>query len=640
MNRLKFISILLLSQLIHIHDEAVAQIQYSKGCNSDTCKARELLDKSFDLSEAQPDSAIQLARESLKITKANTPAWGRAHQIIGVCYDYKGLLDSAIYHLQQSYATYDILKMHDKQSHVLNDIGLAYYFSGNYELSLRNHFKALDLRKAIGEKKYIAMSMHNIGIVYRSRKDYKNALYYYKESLDIKKSMNNEMGILNTTINIGGVYQNLSEYDSALIYAQHSLDLAKKLKSSNDISIAYSNIATAYLGKNNLSLAEEFAYKCLKDSATAFNKQTLQTCYATLGESATRRGNIQLAISYYQRALDIASSNRRLESMASYHQFLMKLHQKSGDTKNALKHALNYIQYNDTLFKTENERQIAEMQILYETKEKESTIAGLNFKNELANKENEQSLKERNISIIFSILLIIVIISLYKLLQQNRKQRLLLSQQNKTIEKSLNEKELLVREVHHRVKNNLQMVSSLLSLQSRQTNDEYAKSALNESKTRVHAMGLIHQHLYKEELQTGVPLHTYLQELLKGLTGQTSSNIQFQFECPSISLDVETVIPIGLIINELVTNSIKHAFQVNDKGLISVLVKENSQGLEIQYTDDGTGFKTDADINNSQSFGMQMIRLFAKKLNATISIEYKNGIKTSFVIPNYSKIPV
>lgn len=638
MIRLKFLIILSIIQVFNSPAKLKAEIQFPQDCNSDTCKARVLLDKAFDLAEAQPDSAIQLARESLKITKANSPVQGRAQQIIGICFDYKGILDSAIYHLQKSLIIYEKLKMPDKQSHVLNDIGLAYYFSGNYELALRNHFKALELRQTLGEKKFIAMSMHNIGIVYRSRKDYKNALQYYKESLQLKKELNNTTGILNTTINIGGVYQNLAEYDSALSYAQNSLDLASKLGSPNDISIAYSNIATAYLGKKELTLAEKYAYICLDDSATAFNKQTLQTCYATLGEVAAKRNNYQLAIRNYQKALNIASSNKRLESMASYHQFLMGLYERTGDEKNALNHAKSYMQFNDTLFKAENERQIAEMQILYETKEKESTIAGLNFKNQLANKENEQSRKERNISILFSTLLIIVIFGLFFLLRQNKKQRLLLSQQKNTIENSLKEKELLIREVHHRVKNNLQMVSSLLSLQSRQTSDQFAKSALNESKTRIHAMGLIHQHLYNDDIQTGVPVHAYLQELLKGLTEQTSKSIQYQLKCPQISLDVETVIPIGLIINELVTNSIKHAFPQTDQGQLILSISESGHGLEILYKDNGSGITNEEQLNQSNSFGMQMIRLFAKKLNASFTLEHKNGIKTVFVIPNYTKI--
>jgi two-component system, sensor histidine kinase PdtaS len=640
MNRLKFIFILSIIHLVTSPGKLKAQIQFPQNCDSDSCKARTLLDKAFDLAEAQPDSAIQLAKASLKITKTNSAVQGRAQQIIGISYDYKGILDSAIHHLQKSFTIYEKVKMSEKQSHVLNDIGLAYYFSGNYELALRNHFKALELRQAIGEKKFIAMSMHNIGIVYRSRKDYKNALRYYKESLALKKELNNATGILNTTINIGGVFQNLTEYDSALTYAQNSLELALKLGSPNDISIAYSNIATAYLGKNELALAEKYSKTCLEDSATAFNKQTLQTCYATLGEVAAKSNNYPLAIRNYQQALKIASSNKRLESMASYHQFLMELYKKTGDTKNALSHAANYIQYNDTLFKAENERQIAEMQILYETKEKESTIAGLNFKNQLVNKENEQSRKERNISIIFSTLLIIVIVGLYLLLRQNKKQRLLLSQQKNTIEKSLKEKELLIREVHHRVKNNLQMVSSLLSLQSRQTSDEYAKSALNESKTRIHAMGLIHQHLYNDDLQTGVPVHTYLQELLKGLTAQTSKSIQYQLECPFITLDVETVIPIGLIINELVTNSIKHAFPQTEHGQLFLSLTESTNGLEILYKDNGNVITNHEQLNKSNSFGMQMIRLFAKKLNATFTLEHQNGIKTVFVIPNHTKIHV
>lgn len=615
----------------------IAQNPERLDCTSDSCRSRKMLDMAFARSESNPDTAILLSKQSQAFTPEPDPGYYRSLQIIGICHDLKGQTDSAIHYLQTALQGYIRLKLPEKQSHVLNDIALAWYFSGNYELALRNHFKALDLRKKIGEKKYIAMSLHNIGIVYRSRKDYRNALEYYKNSLEIKRELNNLPGVLNTTINLGSVYQNLGQYDSALYYANLALQLSQDLKSPNDVFIAQSNIATALLSQGKINEAQSVIITCGADTNAHPNAQMLLTYYAAQGEIYERTGRPEKAIAEYNKALKTSIETHRVENIAIYHKRLSEIYRKQGQLSDAYTHAQLYALYKDTLFNTENERQIAEMQVLYETKEKENKITELNFQNTITRKENLRSKEERNIFITFSILLLMVVIALIVLLRMTIKQRKQLSRQKQIIESSLHEKELLIREVHHRVKNNLQMVSSLLSLQSRQVQDDHAKSALNESKLRVQALGLIHQHLYGESIQTGVPIKVYLRELMEGLTNTSGKKISYTLTAPELILDIDTIIPLGLIINELVTNSLKHAFEQTEGGQIQLKIHEYEGVLSVHYSDNGKGKQHNEEENNT-SFGMQMIQLFSKKLSATFVAEYSNGMNATLDIRQYKVV--
>ena len=277
------------------------------------------------------------------------------------------------------------------------------------------------------------------------------------------------------------------------------------------------------------------------------------------------------------------------------------------------------------------------MQVIFETKEKEAKITELNFQNAFTLQENILNKKQRNIFILFTGILLVVVFALLILLRINNKQKKQIAQQKEIIEKSLAEKELLIREVHHRVKNNLQMVSSLLSLQSRQIHDDQAKTALNESKLRVQALGLIHQHLYGETFQTGVPIKVYFLELIEGLTTTSGKKIKYTLTAPDLILDIDTIIPLGLIINELITNSIKHAFGQTEGGQILLNIQEHDGMLTVHYSDNGKAIAF-SEVEKNGSFGMQMIQLFSKKLSATFAMDYSNGMKANLDIRLYKVV--
>jgi len=252
-------------------------------------------------------------------------------------------------------------------------------------------------------------------------------------------------------------------------------------------------------------------------------------------------------------------------------------------------------------------------------------------------KENRAKQKLIYLAVLLGLLVLSIAYYLRKKIQFEKK----ITHQNEIISKSLVEKEVLLKEIHHRVKNNLQVVSSLLSIQSRGLRDQKAIDIIAEGKARVHSMSLIHQNLYKENTLSSVEMNNYIGKLTNDLieTYRTSSGkITYRDEVDQIYLDVDTVMPIGLIINELISNVLKHAFPNNKDGEICISLKEKSNQLILELSDNGIGFNGKDIMQKDGSFGHSIIRAFRKKLDATIEINSDMGTTVTIKINNYKRL--
>lgn len=200
------------------------------------------------------------------------------------------------------------------------------------------------------------------------------------------------------------------------------------------------------------------------------------------------------------------------------------------------------------------------------------------------------------------------------------------------IKSSLKEKEALLREIHHRVKNNMQIISSLISLQSAEVSDEKLVSLYKETENRIHSMALVHENLYQSHDLSHIGLSQYVQNLVEDLIYSygVSNAIETEIEVPSIEVNLETAIPLGLIINEMVSNSIKHAFP-DKKGKIMVKLEiDSDENLILMVSDDGVGLPKDSDIDSIKKFGLKLIQALIQQLDGKLTFESKNG--TTFCI--------
>ncbi len=207
------------------------------------------------------------------------------------------------------------------------------------------------------------------------------------------------------------------------------------------------------------------------------------------------------------------------------------------------------------------------------------------------------------------------------------------------LERALQEKTVLLNEVHHRVKNNLQVVSSLLNLQATHTSDTRLRAILAESQNRVRAMALTHQLLYERKDYSRIDLGEYLERLAQLLLSsyrEDSTHISLRRALPAapLFLDLERAIPCGLVVTELVTNAFKHAFPAGRKGEVRIELQALDDELELVVADNGAGLPGDFDLANVTSLGLQLVPLLADQLGGRFTVEGGPGARFSLRFPS------
>ena len=202
---------------------------------------------------------------------------------------------------------------------------------------------------------------------------------------------------------------------------------------------------------------------------------------------------------------------------------------------------------------------------------------------------------------------------------------------------TLREREVLLQEIHHRVKNNLQVISSLINMQVRQLDDNSSRDALEECQTRVQAIALIHEKLYQSKDYSRVPFSEYARSLAQNIfaaTGMSPASVSLQLAMEEVSLGVDKAIPCGLILNELITNALKHAFPPPRKGVVQVeLRKDADHGIVFSVSDDGVGMSDKFDLKESSSLGLSLVFTLVEQLEGNVEILHGSGTTFRVTFP-------
>jgi len=200
------------------------------------------------------------------------------------------------------------------------------------------------------------------------------------------------------------------------------------------------------------------------------------------------------------------------------------------------------------------------------------------------------------------------------------------------LRRSLSEKEILLREVHHRVKNNLQIISSLLNLQSLGTEGEEVRDVLMESQGRIKVMAMIHEHLYRSESLASINFRDYVERLVEDIIISHGTGIRKVIEVDDIKPDIDTAIPLGLIINELVTNSVKYAFP-DGTGTVTVRIRSHDDEVSLVVADDGVGLPEDIEPENTDTLGLSLVSILTEQLDGTLTIRRDHGTEFRISFP-------
>jgi two-component sensor histidine kinase len=370
--------------------------------------------------------------------------------------------------------------------------------------------------------------------------------------------------------------------------------------------------------------------------------------YETMSEFYVFTKQYQKAGPYLNKILLLPAGVVRPVTLSKFHQMQFLVDSASGNYITAIRHFELHKRINDSLYNATQSKQTSEFQVKYETGKKEQDLQALRSKGQLQEQQLQKSAQARNFTYAFAGVLMVLIgvgYSRYRLKQKSNSQ---LQEQQKEInsqyqalrklnvtqEKLLIEKEYLVKEIHHRVKNNLQIVISLLNAQSDFLDHPSALHAIRESRERMQAIALIHQKLYQPDQNMSISMNSYIQEMITYL-GNSFSNaesIHFQLEVEDIDLDVSQAVPLGLILNEAITNAVKYAFPKERKGTITiVLQKVSEEDILLKIADNGKGLPADFDLSGNNSLGIQLIRLFSEQLDGDLRFRNDGGVEISLI---------
>lgn len=520
-----------------------------------------------------------------------------------------------------------------------NFIGMCYYMNGEIEKAIKYYVSGIKKFETLKDTYFVAMLHNNIGAAYQLRKKPEETIKYYQKALKGFEEVKDTLWMANLYNNISIQKNELGLYQEELDYKQKAMDIYIAQKDTQMILLTKGNLAHTYfkLGEYKKSLlnAEDYLNSPYNEAGQSARATVLLAYAYTL----QKMGEQTRSMNIVNEAKDIAEKNGFKEITMKAHQHLAFLYEGQNNYKQAYFHFKSFHALQDTLFNQQKDETINDLLVKYDSDKKDADIILLNAENELKNLQIAQS-NTTKWALIFGLSLVTLLAFLaWRLKNIKAKNNIELTSKNHQISKALEEKNILLREIHHRVKNNLQVISSLLKLQSQYIEDEGAIKAIAEGRNRVHSMALLHQNLYKEDNLTGVNMKEYFTNLIEGLfDAYKITNIKLVTEIEDLTLDIDTVIPLGLIANELVSNALKHAFENVKNGVLTVKLMEKDEHLIFNVKDNGKGYDENLVAEGKKSFGQKLIKSLSDKLEADVQVTTTTGTDVTLSIKDYKKV--
>ena len=525
-----------------------------------------------------------------------------------------------------------------------NNLGLVSGNLGELESAIDYFIKAseafMDPKSGANPEEY-SVIFSNMGIAYWNLGEYEKAVTEAKKSINIFRAAANSDALIHDLIFVGRVYTDMKKYDEAKQYFSEAYNLIEHT-SNKDLIAAL----LVTMGNFHNQIGEfQKTQTLLNQSLTYFspNDRPDIACeaYRMLAEASSELNAPEEAIQYYKEALAyVDKENGNVREKIAILKSSFEFYRKVGRYEEAL---ITYEAYNtlqDSLLNLEKVKNINELQTKYETAEKDKEIAVLNAETQ---KQELALLKQQQYSQFFIVAIGIILMVgafFYYRYKNNQKVNKLLTDKNnelslnkKSLEGALLEKETLLKEIHHRVKNNLQLITSLLNLQADDETPQTIDDFLYKGQNRVKSMALIHEQLYRSERVSSINIKEYTHKLVESIFrafGIQKGEVDLSTNIEPVQLDIDQAIPLGLIINELVNNSLKHAFDHQTNRAIQIDLKKMDDGLELMIKDNGSGFKNSEAFQNS--LGLKLVKLLTRQLKGSIEIKGDKGTEAKLFI--------
>jgi len=591
-----------------------------------------------------------------------------------------------LYCFEKMHSLYKVSGNKEREAWVLKTIADIHLVNGKLDLAETELLDVLERYKAIRYR-----DLHYIydllAVTYRYKGEFSKCIFYGLKAVESMETTNDSSSVITFYSRLANMYRELGQPEKSVAWYSKMLSDRVFKDDGNDyifrdagffarelIKIKREKDALAYILDINAKKKPVgvYAEACLLSSLACCyhavkQEQQAEKYYLELIKLAGQlqkdheiSANVHYEIAQYffdklqygkaavylQKALDASEGTNSLSVAKDIYLMLYKTDSAMGNYLSATQHLLKHKIFSDSIFNESKNWQIEELQVQYETAKKEKNIESLSSQNQLQRIKVEQADKTKNIILTGAILLLIIVGLLFNryLIKQRNNRKLEAHQQeldqknifleklNAEQNKLLKEKEWLIKEVHHRVKNNLQMVTSLLNTQSTYLDNDAAVLAVKDSLRRMQAISLIHQKLYQSENISSIAVPGYINELVNYLQDSfdTGKKIAFEQTIESIELDLSQAIPLGLIINEAIVNAIKYAFPGSREGIVRIGLRyDGNDHLLLTIVDNGTGLHPGIVISKQDSLGFSLMQGLAKQLDGTFSIKSNNGLNIS-----------
>ena len=583
--------------------------------------------------EASFDSAYHYASTIIGSYSGNNRQLMKGYRALGLAYDYQYQGDSALKYYEKSLGLARELKDSLFMGFVNFNLGTLKLLTGNYLQVLPYYDQALELLEGRGGGGLFLSKIYtNLGIVYRRTKRYEDALQLYRKAAVLLKQEGEIHALGELYVNKGNAFGALKSFDSARLCYEEAIRLAEKTGDKYTLYYASNGLGIIRFEQNRLEEALPYFNPVASDDGLA-DKNLRITALGYLGSIHQKLGQLQKAEAYFEQASTYIDEAGFPDQTMEYYLQLADFYEKKGDPAKALEYFRLHNRLGQALLTKEVIDRTSEWEERFQNQEKEKEIIALELRNEEASVYAQQQANQRNLFLFLAIILTVVALFSFYLYLLRKRSSELLSRKNSIIEQALADKELLMKEIHHRVKNNLQVISSLLNLQTNFLKDTAANAAVLESKNRVHAMALIHQTLYHDNNLAVIDAEQYLEQLIGNLEQSYNSpgkNIIVETCLDPLRIDVDKMILLGLIVNELLTNAYKYAFDGLNEGIIEVQLKQQEDKILFTMKDNGIGMKMK--VNATGGLGMMLIRDFAKKLGSAVEFSSAGGTQVQLVL--------
>ncbi|MEP0986145.1 sensor histidine kinase [Ekhidna sp.] len=523
----------------------------------------------------------------------------------------------------------------------LINLGLYYdVFVGNLDQCLQYYRAAYQIAETNGLR-HLKDIAHYMGVAFHVTDDYERAKKYYLEAYLLAQELNDEYRFIASGINLASIFSSQQSFDTAEILFKKILIKSAATGTYHELAnMARVNLANLYVRKKQY----KSAYPLLKEGykyqiENRLFRNALQTLdYLVETKIGDNNLNGMDTLISLNKALIDSTQNARIISLG--YENLAEAYYAIGDYKNAYNSKKNHFDAYQKLKEDQRAESLYALETKYQNEKQQNEINELKVEAQEAVIASQNRANQRNIFISLSTFFLLLVLFFVVRYKQKNKSNGLLAEKNKVIASALQEKEILLKEIHHRVKNNLQVISSLLNLQAESLSNESALEAITDGQNRVKSMSLIHQRLYLENDLRGVDVNDYLKTLIPQLIHSFTMNkkeIDYKIDVGGIKLDVDTLVPLGLIVNELITNSLKHAFEEVNSGIIELSMREENDQLRVSIKDNGKGLD-EASLKNTNSFGWKMIGSLSRKLKAELNIINDEGTVVNIFISRYKMV--